>query len=109
MRRPIIISLSVGAALLMVSLGLLMAQTPVATASSGTVTHTTTNDFGNSGAPCLAGSNPALTGTHISDVGDGAVVRRPDDDFPGPSLNASLWEPVYGERTLIPRRLAPAS
>ena len=94
MRRPIIISLSVGAALLMVSLGLLMAQTPVATASSGSVTHTTFNDFGNSGAPCLAGSNPALTGTHISDVGGGAVVLAGalDDDFPGSSLNASLWE-----------------
>ena len=94
MRRPIIISLSVGAALLMVSLGLLMAQVPAATASSGSVTHTTFNDFGNSGPNCLVGSNPVLTNTFVNGVGGGAVALAGalDDDFPGSSLNESLWE-----------------
>ncbi len=94
MRRSFMISLSVGAALLLVSLGLLIAQAPPAIASSGTVTHTTYNDFGNSGPNCVVGSNPTLTNTHISDVGGGAVALAGtlDDDFPGSSLNMSLWE-----------------
>src|SRR5574341_2023039 len=94
MRRPIIISLSVGAALLLVGLGLLLAKAPAATPSSGTVTHTTSDDFGNSSPSCVAGSNPALASIQINSVGGGAVALAGalDDDFPGSSLNGSLWE-----------------
>jgi hypothetical protein len=59
--------------------------TPTATPSSGSVTHTSYNDFGQSCA--------VLTDTHVSDVDGGAVALAATfaDDFTGTTLDPSRW------------------